>query len=135
MKKYLLLAIALFGALFGVLCFGQESVPMPPQDFLLLLIQSIGGLKGASALVIAGTITQLLIKALSLSFVDGWFTKIAGAGKLIIVYGLTLVSGVLALMMTGVSLGAALVHSTTLSALMVFMNEIYKHFVKEQNGQ
>lgn len=108
---------------------GSALIDQNTSDFLKLLIDSLGGLKGASSLVIAGVVVQLLIKAMSLPAVGKLFSEAQGWLKLVIVTGLTLVSGVIGLMTAGgLTLGAALVHSTTLAALMVFGNQIIQHF-------
>lgn len=133
MKKYFSLILLLLFT--GVFVFAQEGTPpavSPTEDFLKLLMESIGGMKGASALAISALVVQLLIKLLKLPLVDGFFSKLAGTWKLVIVMSMTLISGVLSLMVSGVSFGAAVIHSTTLSAFMVLGNEIYKHFVAEK---
>ncbi len=101
-------------------------------DFFQFLLASLGGLKGASALVAAGVLVQLAVKFLSTGFFNKLFLKISGAAKLMIVSGLTLVSGVLGLMSQGVSLGVALAHSSTLAAAMVFIDQVYKHFSEKK---
>lgn len=110
-------------------------VPAQPQsnaDFLNLLLQSLGGLSGASALAVAGIVVQLLIKLLGTNWFGEWFPNLDGHIKLLVVTGLTLISGVLALMLppTSLSLGAALMHSTTLAAFMVFGNQAYQQFLQ-----
>lgn len=104
-------------------------VPIPAQDFIGFLLQSLGGFKGASSLVVAGLVVQIIMKFLGTDIAGQLMAKLPGNIKIIIVTGLTLVSGVLGLMTVGgLSLGAALIHSATLSALMVFGNQIYKQF-------
>jgi hypothetical protein len=104
----------------------------PDQDFLALLLKSLGGLNGASALAIAGIAVQLLIKLMSTSWLGQWFPKLNGGLKILIVTGLSLVSGVLALMLppTSLTLGAALMHSTTMTAFMVFGNQLYQQLLQ-----
>ena len=140
-----------FGAVAAALtvaeAFGQSVatpsgavLQMPPagsqqlSDFSQFLINSLGGLKGASALAIAAFVVQVLLKLLDMDVVENWlgksFSDWSGAWKLVVISGLTLVSGVLGLMVMGhVSLGAALIHSTTLTAFMVFANQIYQHVI------
>lgn len=135
MKKIFALVMFL---LLPLLCFAQDAAPpstgsplidQNTSDFLKYLIDSLGGMKGASALVIAGVVVQALLKAMSLPIVGKWFSEAQGWLKLTVVSGLTLVSGVIGLMTAGgLTLGAALVHSTTLAALMVFGNQIIQHF-------
>ena len=106
----------------------EEIISQPNIDFLKLLVESLGGLKGASTLAIVAVVVQLLIKFLNLPIAGGIFGAAKGWLKLAIVTFLTIVSGVTGLMIEGLSLGAALLHSTTLAAFMVFLNQIFQHF-------
>lgn len=125
--------------LLPVWCLAQEvvnvAVPVvvPPVDpngeFINLLIASLGGLKGASTLAIVGIVVQIIIKALNLPIAGKLFSESKGWIKLLIVSGLTLVGGVTGLMsVEKLSFAAALIHSTTLTALMVFGNQLIQHF-------
>lgn len=131
--KALLLTL-LFAPLF---VFAQDAAPPvvadPNGEFIKLLLESMGGLKGASTLAIVGIVVQLLIKALNLPIVGKLFSESSGKVKLVIVSGLTLIGGVVGLMtVEGLTVGAALIHSTTLAAFMVFANQIYQHFAPEK---
>lgn len=122
--------IALFGlfafVLMPLMVLGQDAPVDPNQEFLSLLIQSIGGMKGMSTLAIVGVVVQLLLKLANTTWI-----KLDGSMKLLIVSGLGIVGGVIGLMIppNSLSLGAALVHSTVLTALMVFLNQIYQKFL------
>lgn len=148
MKKFFSLAT---GALFSLILFpclllAQEvvapalPVPVvdPNMDFLNLLMQSLGGIKGASALAIAGIVVKLLLKALDLPLVAGLMGKAfkdwASGLKLTVVLALSYVAGVIGLMVppTSLSLGAALVHSSTLAAFVVLSNQVYKHWIEKK---
>lgn len=126
MKKFLpVLLFALFSL--PIMVLAQDTPPVDPnQDFIALLIQSIGGLKGMSTLAIVGLAVQLLIKLSSTTWI-----KLEGSVKLLIVSGLGIVGGVVALMLppNGLTFGAAMVHSLTLTSLMVFLNQIYQKFL------
>jgi hypothetical protein len=62
-----------------------------------------------------------------------FFSKVKGGVKLTIVLGLSLASGVLSSMVIGhLSIGAALVHSSTLSMAVVFSNQVYKQFFEKK---
>jgi hypothetical protein len=124
MKK---LGILFFGLFAAHVAFAQEAVD-PTVDFLKLLIESIGGMKGASALAIAALVVQLIVRFLDLPFVGGWFGEKSGWIKLLIVSGLTMVAAPIGLVATGMSWPAALIHSATLSAVMVFVNQVMKQF-------
>ena len=103
------------------------------EDLIKLLLESIGGIKGASSLAIAGIVIKLVLAFFSSEMGGKLFSGLKGSIKLLIVTGLSLAAGVIALMNTSdLTFGAALLHSTTLSAFMVFVNQIYKQFfVKE----
>ncbi len=137
MKKFSVYAlgfIASFG-LFILSASAQVDDPMaviPISAFLEALLASLGGIKGASGLALAGMVVQLVIKLLKTDLMGKLFQKIDGVWKLVIILSLTYVSGVLSLMMQGVDLGAALIHSTALASLMVLGNELYKHFTQKK---
>jgi hypothetical protein len=142
MKKYTLpiLALGLSFCLFAFAAIAQTD-PSPAADplaavpvdiFLQALLASIGGLKGAGGLAIAGAVVQLIVMLAKLDILGGLWAKIGGIWKLVVVLSLSYVSGVLSLVASGVSIGAALIHSTTLSALMVLGNELYKHFAEKK---
>lgn len=110
---------------FAALAQGDVIVP-PTGDELIKLLQSVGGLKGASALAIAVVAVQAL-----LLFFRSSFAKFSGASQLLIVNALTLVAGVLALKVSGgVEWSAALLHSQTLAALQVFFHQVLKQVKK-----
>lgn len=107
-----------------------DAPPLPPigQADIDLLIQSIGGLKGASAMAIAFVIVQIL-----LLLFKGNIIPAKGGWVLVAVYFLSLVFGVLSMVMVGgLSLGAALAHSQTLAAIAVFVNQILKQALPKQ---
>lgn len=132
MKKYIP-ALVLMGA-FPIILMAQvvaPSLPLPVpvdpnQDFINLLIQSIGGLKGASTLVIVGVAVQLLLKLMNTTWI-----KLDASIKLLAVSGLGVVGGVVGLMVppNNLPIGAAIVHATTLTAFMVFFNQIYQKWL------
>ncbi len=105
-----------------------SSVPTDLQtgEALELLIKSIGGLKGASALGIAVAITQALML-----FFRTPLANFAGKWRLVVLTGLSLVVCVLALRVAGVDWLTALVHSSTLTTAQVFGNQMFKQFKKE----
>lgn len=122
--------------LFSLAAFGDDSgvvlEPVGNDEFLKFLLASLGGLKGAGALAIAGFAVQAIIRLLKTPMVNSFFLRIGGEWKITIVTGLTVAAGVIGLMISGVPLVAALIHSTTLSAFLVFFNQIYRHFSKRE---
>lgn len=102
------------------------------EDFFKLLIESIGGAKGATTLAIVGIAVKLILSFFSTEMAGQVFKKLSGGVKLTIVLALTLVSGVVALMVSGVPLVTALLHSTTLSAFVVLSNQVYKQYFEKK---
>lgn len=105
---------------------------IPNEEFLKLLLASLGGLKGSSALVVSAVIVQLLVALFRTQLFGGLWQKIPGIWKILAIMGMSAVSGVLTMVSQGVSWGAALIHTTTLSALMVLGNEIYRHVTEKK---
>jgi len=104
------------------------------EVFLKALVESIGGLKGASTLVVVAGVVQLLIKFLKTPWAGFLFKNVKGSVKLALVAGLTLIGGVSGLMLVeGLSFAAAAIHSTSLTALTVFLHQIYKHFTNSES--
>lgn len=132
MKKWLWILSITSLTLVGYFAFAQEVEVIETNQFLQFLIQSLGGLKGATTLAIVGFAIQAIVMLLKTPLFKGVWEKLGSQWKLLIITGLTLISGVVALMISGVSIGAALVHSTTLSALSVFLHQIFKQFIEKK---
>lgn len=121
---------------FPICALADVQVLDPTQEFISLLLQSLGGMKGLSTIAVVGLVVQLLLKLLDLPLLGKFFSESKGWLKLVIVSGLTMVSGVVGLCVhDGLSLGAALIHSTTLTAFMVFANQIWQHFVVDKKRE
>jgi len=104
----------------------QKALPVSPE-FIDFLIASFNGMKGAGVIGGAAILIQLIVKALDQPFSDHFFGKRSGFNKLLIVSALTLALTPLGLVQgAGLSIGAALLHSTTLASFMVFLNQLYK---------
>lgn len=116
--------------LMGAFALAQDTVipAVSDSDFLGLLFQSLGGAKGATALSGAFLLSKLIMAFFGTSWSEKIFSN-AGPMKLTLASGLNVVIGVLGLMTTsGLSLSAALVHSSVLAMGSVFVNQIYKEF-------
>lgn len=122
MKMLLIIALAIIS--FAAIA---QDVPAPTIGEVQDLLKSIGGLKGASALAIAVVVVQALLLLVRSSFV-----KLKGSIKLLIVTGLTLVSGVLALVVSGLPVSAALLHASTIAAFQVFAHQVLKQFLEKK---
>lgn len=124
MKRYIFPSVLGLGVLFPLLALADDN-----QEFINFLVASIGGMKGMGTLAIIGLVVQILIKLMNLKIFDQFFSKLDGETKLLIVSGLTFVSGPILLMTRdNLSFGAAMIHSATLTAFMVYFNQIYQHF-------
>lgn len=130
--NYLTFVSLMFLFALPMLAFGQEAVDLskelPIQDFVMSLVESIGGFKGASSLAIAAAVVQLVMKFFRTSL-----ASFAGKYKLVIVYLLSVVSGVMSMKLAGVDLFAAFLHSNTLAAIQVFGNQVYKQFIVKED--
>lgn len=118
------------GLMFPLMSYAQD-LQISTDEFLMYLLQSLGGFKGASSLVVAGLIVQIFIKFLNSDLSGKIFAGFKGFWKLAIVSFLSVVSGVISLMLNGVSLGAALLHSSTLAAIMVLLNQFVQQYQKK----
>lgn len=130
MKKFLIFAAFLF----PILVLAQVVAPVDPSipavthdEFLAFLLQSMGGLKGLSALGFAGLLVQSCLKFLGTDWAGKVLNGVSGTVKLGIVSLLAISGGILALMTTGgLTFAAAAVHATTLTTYMVFANQWFK---------
>lgn len=124
-------AFAIFVFLVPALALSQVELPASmPADVdtgtaLSMFIASLGGMKGVTALGVALVIVQGV-----LLFFRTPLAGFAGKWRLVIVSGVAVVSGVLALVASGVPVLAALLHGTTFAGLQVFGNQFVKQFQK-----
>lgn len=104
-------------------------------DVFKHLLVSMGGIKGASALMIAFIISKFLLLLLLSPFFTNIFPSLLKGGvKLTVASGLNVVVGVLSLMVPPVELsfGAALMHSSVLALASVFANQAYKQYLTKK---
>lgn len=127
-KFFSFFACLFFFVLFTGMAFAADVIEPPSQMDIMAFLAALGGLKGASALVIAAAVVQGIMLALRSSV-----GNFLGKWRLTAVLLLSVVAGVIALRISGVSLGAALMHSTTLAALQVLANQIYKQFFEKKD--
>lgn len=132
MKKFFgLLFVMLFTAIPFAL-FAQE-VPGPVADIdAIQQILAVLTTKGLAGLGLVAAVTQVLMLALRSNFVIAKFGEAKGSLRITILLGLTLVGGVVTLLLQGMDLVPALLHSSTVAAFQVFGNQLYKqYFVKK----
>ncbi len=100
------------------------ELPAPPTgEEIKAFIASIGGLKGLGALGIVAIIVQALMLLTKTAFAN-----ILGKWQLTLVYLFTLGGGIFVLKTTGLDWMSVFLHSTTLAALQVFVNQIIRQF-------
>lgn len=120
--KFLLFLAALFLPAFA---FAQASMPAStPVDLewsesLNLIVQALGGMKGAGALGIAMGVTQILMR-----LAQSPLGNFAGRFKLLIYTGLSMVAGVIALRVSGVDWLGAFINSATVTAVGTFVHQV-----------
>ena len=134
MKRFCYIALALAITLATMaIGFTQDIIPpVTTNDFLALLASSLGGLKGAGALAIAGVVSKLLLHFMGTPLFGDLFKKIDGGLKLTIALFLSFVSGLIATKMSGLDWGSSLIHSSTLSAFVVLSNQVYKQWIEKK---
>lgn len=133
MKKYVMFLFLFIVGLFFTPFFAiAQEASIPTDQFLMYLLQSLGGIKGASVLAIVGIVIQIVIKFLNSEICNQVFKNFTGLGKLIAISAFTLVGGIVSLMVsTGMNFWAALFHATTLNAIMVLANQFLQQSKKQ----
>lgn len=105
------------------------QAPIIEQSDLDSLGKAINGLAGGGAMAIAFLVAQILMLLAKGSL----GAKFTGAWQLVTVSGLTMICGVLSLCIVGkLDLGAALVHSSTLTAFSVFANQVVQKLIAKK---
>lgn len=111
-----------------MLVFAQEIVAPTGQDWLSFLT-SLGGLKGASALTIAGAVVQ----GLMMLFKSQLGEK-SGAFRLTAMSILTLISAVIAQKLAGINdIGQLLSNSAILAAGQNFLHQLYVQYFEKKS--
>ncbi len=112
---------------------GMDDDPTSDLDtavFINALGKSIGSVKGASSLLLVMLITQLLML-----FFRTPLGSFAGKWKFLIIYGMSLVGGVVALKINvdGMEWLTALLHANTLATFQIFAHQAKKQFWDKKN--
>lgn len=106
------------------------------SDSVGLLLGSIGGDQGIKILGTSATGIQLLIRLLQSGLADNFFAKQKPWVRLALISTLTFAVTPLGLMAgAGLPLAAALMHTATLNAFMVFLDQMIKHAPKGKNDE
>lgn len=123
LKTFFLVALLIPLALFAQEA-GFEEVDL--GIFMEQLLNSIGGFSGLGVMGMVATGVQLLMLLSKTKL-----SKFAGKYRLLIVYGLTMISGVLSLVaFEGLDIATAILHSNTLASIQVFGHQVVKQVKK-----
>lgn len=102
---------------------GTDTVLAPVPDFLQYLLDSFNGLEGASVFASSGVAIQVLLRILENPKVAEFFKR-KNISRITLIAALTFMITPIGLMQgAGLTLGAALVHSSTLMAFIAFLNQ------------
>lgn len=82
------------------------------------ILASLGGLKGAGALAIAGAVTQAIML-----LARSPLGALAGRGRWLVYSGLSLIAGVLSMKLSGTDWVTALVSSATLTGVVNWLHQ------------
>lgn len=128
MKLFLIFLIM---AIFAPIIALAQDILVPiitNEQFLMSLVASVGGAAGLKGLALVAVVVQVLMKFIGTPWAKT-LLKNNGQWKLTIYLILTLAGGVTALMVGGLTIGAAILHSVTLASFGVLGNQLYKQFV------
>lgn len=118
----IVLVVYAFVLLFAQTAFSQ--VIPPTGDEIGSFLNLIPSLKDGGTIGIIILVVQILLFVFRSTFL-----KLDGKIKLVAVLGLTWIIGVLSMVFFNkIGLVEAFMHSTSIAALMVFVNELKKHF-------
>ena len=111
-----------------------QDVPAPIADIdAIQQILAVLTTKGLAGLGLVAAVVQVLMTALRSNFVIAKFGDLKGSLRITLLLGLTLVGGVVALMLQGMDLVPALLHSTNVAAFQVFVNQLYKQYFTKKD--
>ena len=128
-RPFAFLFLTFFVMGFCVTVWAGLEETLPTGEFVELLFQDLGKISGGgmTAMGIAALITQSVMR-----FFRTNLASFAGKWRLVIVYALSLVSGVLALMTSGLGFLPALIHANSLAAFQVLAHQIWKQFTEKK---
>ncbi len=132
MKKFFGIMFALLVMTIPFALFAQE-VPAPISDIdAVQQILAVLTTKGLSGLALVAAVVQVLMIALRSNYVIAKFGDLKGSTRITALLALTMVGGIVTLMMQGMTIIPAILHSTTIAAFQVLANQVYKqYFVKK----
>lgn len=134
MKKFLAVIVFLGMSLFLPIMLMAQVVQDPSQvisttDSLqqIMALFSGGHLKG---LALVGVVIQVLMLLLRTDFVVNKIGQAKAGLRLAIILALSWLGGISALMLGGMTFGAALLHATSLAAFQVLAHQIYSNYIE-----
>ena len=130
-----LLAVFCFSFLgFSGFLYAQVASVVPPTDgeFFKAIADLVVNFKGQSPYVIAFAISKLLIMALDAPFLGKFFSKLSSSLKFTVASGLSYISAVLSLVVSGMSLGNALINGVTVPLFVAFAHLVYKYYIEKK---
>lgn len=92
-----------------------------------MFLEAMKGMKGFGTLTVAGIVVQLL-----LTIIKANSTKIPGRYQIFLVQALSIIAGVIGLRLADFDWASAFLHSNTLGAVQVFLNQIYKQLTETE---
>jgi hypothetical protein len=137
MKKFMVfLAFSVLALSSMAFADGAPTDIISTDQFLGFLFQSLGGMGGMKGMALVVVVVQVMMKLLQTDFAIGIISKVvpakdgelSGKIRIALVCGLTLMVGVFTLHMQGLTWGASLMHSSTLTAIQVLGNQIWQQF-------
>lgn len=138
MKKVFTTLTFSLAFLFAFMAFAQDVLPVPvPEvtnaEFFESLLKAIGGAKGASTLAIVAAALQVLFKLLGTPLFSGVWKKLEPKVKFLIVAVLSIGTMTTGLMIaSAMPLGAALLHSTVVTAIMNYAYKYYELYIEKK---
>ena len=112
------------GAGAGAVVTNPEVIQPPTVGEWQAFLSALGGVKGLGTLGVIGVVVQGLLLALR-----SQIGNLAGRYRLLAVALLTFVAGGIGLKISGLDWASVLMHSSTLLAFQVLLNQIFKQFV------
>ena len=107
---------------------GSDTVLAPVPNFLQYLADSFNGLEGASVFASSAIAIQVLLRVLDNPLVAEFFKR-KKISRLTLIAALTFMITPIGLVQgAGLTLGAAIVHSSTLMAFIAFLNQAVSEY-------
>jgi hypothetical protein len=107
------------------------SVVFGNVDAIQMILSQLTGQKLAG-LGLVGAVIQVLMILLRTDLVVKYIGEVNGQLRFAAVACLSMVGGIITLMSGGLTLGAAVMHSTTLAAFQVFFHQMYTVYIEKK---